>query len=354
MSRLKKLIDVHSHAIFDFRAEPTSEKWLSTPHDLPAWSMDGALEQMDKHEIDTAVISSPNAANDLVGQVGRDMSRRVNEAIAEMMVKHPTRFGGMATLPGRDIDGCLKEMEYALDVLKLDGVATSTSINDVHLGEDVYDPWFEEMNSRGVTLFIHPTILSSFPDTSLGLYPSVFEFMFDTTRMLANMVITGKKKRFSKMNMITTHAGGTMPFLVERFQTRVSTYGTGKGREKVPAEEVRQVLASFYYDLTSSTTNTQLLGLIELVPISQLLMGLDMPFSPDHSIGKAIERVGNYPGFTETDLDMIAHGNAARLYPQLAKKLGIEPSPSLQELNDPVVATPKWGDGEKSARTAHR
>ena len=41
MSRLKKLIDVHSHAIFDFRAEPTSEKWLSTPHDLPAWSMDG-------------------------------------------------------------------------------------------------------------------------------------------------------------------------------------------------------------------------------------------------------------------------------------------------------------------------
>jgi predicted TIM-barrel fold metal-dependent hydrolase len=265
MSRLKKLIDVHSHAIFDFRAEPTSEKWLSTPHDLPAWSMDGALEQMDKHEIATAVISSPNAANDIEGQAGRDMSRRVNEAIAELMVKHPTRFGGMATLPGRDIDGCLKEMEYALDVLKLDGVATSTSINDVYLGEDVYDPWFDEMGRRGVTLFIHPTILSSFPSTSLGLFPSVFEFMFDTTRMLANMVITGKKKRFSNMNMITTHAGGTMPFLVERFQSRVTAYGSGKGREKVPAEEVRQVLASFYYDLTSSSSNTQLLGLTELV-----------------------------------------------------------------------------------------
>ncbi|CAE6843276.1 hypothetical protein R69746_07020 [Paraburkholderia aspalathi] len=338
MSRLKKLIDVQSHAIFDFRAEPTSEKWLSTPHDLPAWSMDGALEQMDKHEIAAAVISSPNAANDLAGQAGRDMSRRVNEAIAEMMVKHPTRFGGMATLPGSDIDGCLKEMEYALDVLKLDGVATSTSINDVYLGEDMYDPWFEEMNRRGVTLFIHPTILSSFPDTSLGLYPSVFEFMFDTTRMLANMVITGKKKRFSRMNMITTHAGGVMPFLVERFQARVTTYGTGKGREKIPEEEVRQVLASFYYDLTSSTSNTQLFGLMELVPISQLLMGLDMPFAPDRSIGKAIDRVSNYSRFTDADLDMIAHGNAARLYPQLAKKLGIEPSPSLQGLKGEQVS----------------
>jgi predicted TIM-barrel fold metal-dependent hydrolase len=354
MSRLKTLIDVQSHAIFDFRAEPTSEKWLSTPHDLPAWSIDGALERMDKHGIAVAVISSPNAANELVGQAGRDMSRRVNEAIAEMMVKHPTRFGGMATLPGRDIDGCLQEMEYALDVLKLDGVATSTSIDDVYLGEDVYDPWFEEMDRRGVTLFIHPTILSSFPNTSLGLYPSVFEFMFDTTRMLANMVITGKKKRFSKMNMITTHAGGTMPFLVERFQARVTTYGTGKGREKIPAEEVRRVLASFFYDLTSSTTNTQLFGLMELVPISQLLMGLDMPFAPDHSIGKAIERVSNYQGFTDADLDMIAHGNAARLYPQLAKKLGIEPSLSLQGLKGSVVAAAKGGDGEKSALTDHR
>jgi hypothetical protein len=145
-----------------------------------------------------------------------------------------------------------------------------------------------------------------------------------------------------------------MPFLVERFQARVTTYGTGKGREKIPAEEVRRVLASFYYDLTSSTTNTQLFGLMELVPISQLLMGLDMPFAPDHSIGKAIERVSNYQGFTDADLDMIAHGNAARLYPQLARKLGIEPSPSLQGLKGSVVAAAKGGDGEKSALTDHR
>src|SRR5277367_3734584 len=161
MSRLKKLIDVHSHAIFDFLARPSAAKWQSTPHDLPSWSVSSTLEEMDEFEISTAVISSPNAANDILGQEGRDMARRVNEALAEMMVKHPTRFGGMATLPGRDIDGCLKEMEYALDVLKLDGVATSTSINDVYMGEDVYDPWFEEMNRRGVTLFIHPTIHST-------------------------------------------------------------------------------------------------------------------------------------------------------------------------------------------------
>jgi predicted TIM-barrel fold metal-dependent hydrolase len=320
--RLKKLIDVHSHAIFDFLTKPSTGKWQAAP-ELPGWSMDGALELMDKFEIITAVISSPNAANDIVGQAGRDMARRVNEALAEMMARHPTRFGGLATLPARDIDGCLKEMEYALDVLKLDGVSTSTNINDVYLGEDHYDPWFEEMNRRGVTLFIHPTIHSSFPNTSLGLHPGMFEFVFDTTRMLANMVVTGKKKRFSKMNMIASHAGGTMPFLVKRFQIAESAFGAGKGRETIPAEGVKEVLASFYYDVTLATTNTQLLGLLELVPTSQILMGADIPFVPHYTIGEAIEAIGNYPGFAEADLDMIAHGNAARLYPELAKKLGL-------------------------------
>ena len=335
MSRLKKLIDIHSHAIFDFLAKPTAAKWQTTSGGLPDWSVDGALELMNKFEISTAVISLPNAANDIVGHAGRDMARRVNETLAEMMAKYPTRFGGMATLPARDIDGCLKEMEYALDVLKLDGVCTSTSINDVYLGEDPYDPWFEEMNRRGVTLFIHPTIHSSFPNTSLGLFPSVFEFMFDTTRMLANMVITGKKKRFSNMNMIATHAGGTMPFLVKRFQMLETFYGAGKGRETIPAEEVKEVLASFYYDLTAATTNTQLLGLLELIPTSQMLMGGDIPHMPDYTIGEAIETIGNYPGFTEADLDMIAHGNAARLYPALAKKLGFSPTLSLEGADDP-------------------
>ncbi len=316
MQRLNKLIDVHSHAILDFgSAAPLAQQ--------PDWSVDGALALMDKFEISTAIISVPHAANETEGQEARDIARRVNELIADLTVKHPKRFGGMATVPGRDIDGTLREMEYALDTLKLDGVSTSTSINDVYLGEAQYDPWFEEMNRRGITLFIHPTILKSFPEMGLGLNASVFEFMFSTTRMLANMVITGAKKRFSKMNMITTHAGGTMPFLVQRFQMLEVAFGPGRGRETIPAEEIKEILATFYYDLTAATTNTQLLGLLELVPVSQLLMGVDIPFMPEYTIGNAIEAVSNYSGFSAADLDAIAHGNAARLYPSLAERLGL-------------------------------
>jgi hypothetical protein len=92
-----------------------------------------------------------------------------------------------------------------------DGVSTSTSINDVYLGEPQFDPWFEELNRRGATLFVHPTFTKAAQTLLNGLNPSVLEFMFDTTRMIANMVATGAKKRFSNIKIISTHGGGTIP-----------------------------------------------------------------------------------------------------------------------------------------------
>ncbi len=314
MRKLSTLIDVHSHAILPIGYQAPMAK-------QPEWSEDVALGLMDKFGISTSVLSVPHAANVAEGREACEIARRVNETLAGIVQRHPKRFGAMACLPGRDPDGALAELEYAMDVLKMDGVSTSTNINDVYMGEAFYDPWFAEMHRRGTTLFIHPTLLSSFPSYSLGLNPSAFEFMFDTTRMLANMVITGAKLRFSNINMIATHAGGVMPFLVQRFQLTETLFGPGRGRETIAYDEVKAILASFYYDLTAATTNVQLTGLLDLVPVSQLLMGVDIPFMPNFTIPEAIETIANDRRFSDSDFNLIAHGNAARLYPNLAVRL---------------------------------
>ncbi len=307
------LIDIHSHAILPFGG--------SVPMvNLPSWSVEGALALMDENGIATSVLSVPHAAQHGSAEEAGAIARRINETIAAIVAQHPTRFGGLATIPGHCADATLKEIEYALDTLELDGVSTSTNINDVYLGEPAFDPWFEELNRRGATLFIHPWTLSTARQMDLGLNFSVFEFMFDTTRMLANMVISGAKKRFSRVNMISTHAGGTMPFLVERFQHLEVHFGAGP-RAAVSAGEVRAVLGSFYYDLTAATTPVQLQGLLDLVPTSQLLMGVDIPFMPPFTIGAAIDAVQRYSGFGPKDLQKIARGNAVRLFPQLAETM---------------------------------
>ena len=137
-------------------------------------------------------------------------------------------------------------------------------------------------------------------------------------------VASGKlQQRFSQIKIISVHGGGTIPFLVNRIQTLEHTFGVGPGRLELFSEEVREGIASFYYDLTAATSEAQLGAILKLVPVSQLLMGLDNPFMPKSTFALATADVGRYPAFSETDLRSISHANAFRLYPELAKRIGL-------------------------------
>jgi predicted TIM-barrel fold metal-dependent hydrolase len=203
----------------------------------------------------------------------------------------------------------------------LDGVSTSTSINDVYLGEPQFDPYFEELNRRGATLFVHPTFTKTSLALLIGLNPSVLEFMFDTTRMIANMVATGTKKRFSNIKIISTHGGGTIPYLVNRIQMLEHAFGVAPGRLELSPEEVREGIASFYYDLTATTSEAQLGAILKLVPASQLVMGLDFPLMPKSTFAPAIADIGRYPAFNKGDLQSLSYGNAGRLFSALKARI---------------------------------
>src|SRR6266853_3879789 len=276
---------------------------------------------MEEYGISACVLSSPAAANDATGQEARDIARRTNEVLADIVSRHPRRFGAVATLPGLDPDGALGEIGYALDTLTMDGVTTTTNINDVYLGEAQFDLWLEELNRRSATFFVHPTITKAGETLLNGLNASVIEFMFDTTRMITNMVATGAKKRFSRIKIISAHGGGTIPFLVNRIQTLEHTFVVGPGRLELSSEEVREGISSFYYDRTAATSEAHLCAILKLVPVSQLVMGLDNPFMPKSTFAPAIADIGRYPEFSEADLRSISYANALRLYPELAKRI---------------------------------
>ena len=312
--RLPPIIDVHAHAIL-----PGIISNLVSPQ--PAWSVADALALMDAHGIQASVLTLTDAASTFTGPNAADLARRTNEQLAEIVRQHPTRFAALASLPGRDMDGALSEMAYALDTLRLDGVGTFTSHADVYLGDDSYAPWFEEMNRRGVTLFCHPTGARASTAVDLGLHPSGLEYMFDTTRMLTNLVFSGAKARYSEIKIITTHGGGTLPYLATRLQLLSQVFGTGPGHAPLTQQQVRDGFASFFYDLTAATSAAQLFALTQLLPTTQLLLGFDFPYMPQRSIEPTQADVAAWDAFSDEDLKRIAHDNAAGLFPQLAARL---------------------------------
>ncbi len=318
---LPPIIDVHSHILLDLGDGTDAE--TGVPLDkLPSWSVERALALMDENGIAAALLSIPDAANRFEGARAREVARMINERLAEIVAGHPTRFGALAAVPGRDPDAALDEMAYALDTLGMDGVATSTSIGGTYLGDARFDPWFAEMDRRRITLFAHPVLADASHAVDLGLHPSLLEFMFDTTRMIANMVFGGAKARFPGISLIATHAGGTLPYLVERLQTLEMLFGAGAGRPTLGAEEVKAGFASFHYDLTAGTSSAQLHALAQLVPTSRLLMGFDNPFMPPASFATARREVEAWAAYGEDDLRAVASGTAARLFPCLAGRVG--------------------------------
>src|SRR5580693_7126103 len=127
MAGLAKIIDLHSYPIL-----PCGQGAPMGPgQKQPDWSVESAISYMDEHDISACVLSDPDSANHVTGQEARDVARRINETLADIVSRHPSRFGAPATLPCQAADGAVAEIVYALDTLKMDGVCISTSINVV-------------------------------------------------------------------------------------------------------------------------------------------------------------------------------------------------------------------------------
>ena len=212
-------IDVHHHFIPPFHVEAMMVGGRRAGATPPKWSPSLSLEDMDKSGIATAVLSIAQPGiwyGDNVEEA-RALARRLNEYGATLVKDHPGRFGLFACIAPPDVAGSLKEIEYALDVLKADGIGLLTSYQDKHLGDPSFAPVYEELNRRKAVVYVHPTT----PDCCRGLVPGIppgsIEYATDSTRTIAHIVFSGTATRFPDIRWIFSHSGGTLPFLTGRF-----------------------------------------------------------------------------------------------------------------------------------------
>lgn len=320
------IIDVHSHtalapwvSAMQQAGMMDANRRMPNGFVYPTWSAEASIAVMDKHHIATSVLSLPTAVS-FAGQGAPALARAINEGHAEIKARYPGRFGAYAVLPSGDLDAAMTEMAYALDVLKLDGVATNTNIEGVYLGDARFDPWFAEMDQRGVALFVHPERPKQWAD--IGIHVSILEFMAESTRMITNMVLSGAKKRFANIKMISPHGGGTIPYLAQRISWLETQFGPGSERETLTSEEVIEGLASFYFDLTAATSAAQLDAMLHLVPHTQLMMGFDLPIMSEAWVDQAQDQLFGYSGLSSEQLQDICYGNAVRVFPNLGASLG--------------------------------
>jgi 6-methylsalicylate decarboxylase len=277
---------------------------------IPEWNIQNTLALMDRHAIATAITSISEPGIFFGDETfRRDMAGRCNEFSAQLIHEYPQRFGAFAMLPLPDIDAALRELEYALDTLKLDGVVLLSSVDGRYPGDALFDELFTELNRRKAVVFLHPTVPAINSELKLDLPPFLIEFVFDTTRAVTNLIYSGTLERCPDIRFIVAHAGGTVPYLAYRISIgQVMLPGVPQG--------VMTYLKQFYYDTALSANPNTLRSLQELVDASHILFASDYPFAPEVATFFAVQEIQNFDGFDEQARRAIERESALALFPR--------------------------------------
>ncbi len=312
-------IDVHSHFLPPVYADALAKAGLKTldgGFPVPAWSVEAALEMMDRQQIQTAMVSLSSPSTHFLAPALRPgLVREINAAGAGLMAAHPGRFGFFATLPMPDVEASLAEMRHAFDRLGVDGVILETNVDGAYLGAPDFAPIFAELNRRKATLFLHPTSPACFDALALGRPAPLLEFPLDTTRTLVDLLYSRTLQTNPDIKVIVPHGGAALPALV----ARIAAFANLPIIDPRPASEaeVFETLARLYYDVALSAHPVPLAGLLRLAPITQVLFGSDWPFTPEMGVARNIHQLGE-SGLSDADLRAIARENAERVFPRLA------------------------------------
>jgi aminocarboxymuconate-semialdehyde decarboxylase len=322
------VIDVHTHmftpkwlellksegGIYNIKTRADGQQEIfrgNTPVVIPQrghFDYDLRIKHMDAAGIDISVVSltCPN-----VYWGNEDVSCRAavesNDTMAEAQRSYPDRIRWFTSLPWEYPARAVEELRRSCDNGAV-GVMVLANIAGRSLTDPLFEPIWAEIDKRALPVLVHPTDppgVDMMDMTKFDLSWSV-GFMFDTTLAITRMIFEGFFDRHPNLKIIASHGGGTLPYLVGRFE---------KGNE-VEIPKLRQMqrkptdyLRHIYYD--SITYNLGALQyLIATVGADHVMFGTDWP----HQVHDTKGAFANTAQLPPDQCAAIRSANAKRIF----------------------------------------
>lgn len=308
------VIDVHSHIITPelLSALEGEGRLLDEGFPLPRYDAEAHLRWMDEAGVATSVltVAAPHPASAAA-------VRATNEAAAELRRQHPGRFLFCAALPLPDVDAAIKEVAYALDTLKADGIKLATNVAGQYLGAPELDTLFAVLNARKAIVILHPHRPEPVNPQVMQQTPlAMQEYLSETTRAVSNMISRNVLARYHDVKVVVPHCGAYLPLSVPRMKSLVPVMQAHKMVGEIDWEAN---LASLYYDLAGAHSPEVIRLLLTITTPSHLLYGSDYPYAVPQVLTQSLARMRRYLT-DEPDLrplkEMILHENAKKLFNQ--------------------------------------
>ncbi len=306
------VIDVHTHmfttrwlellkekgAPYNIQTRPDGQQEVfrgPTPVVIPQkghfdWEL--RIRAMNEAGIDISIVSltCPNVY--WGGEaVSVQAAREANDNVAEAQSRHPDRLRWFASLPWEYPQRAVEELHRACDQGAV-GVMVLANVAGRSLTDPAFAPVWAEIDRRALPVLVHPTDPPGADLMDMGQFDLSWSvgFMFDTTLAITRMIFNGFFDKYPNLKVIASHGGGTLPYLVGRFEKgdEVEIPSRRKMKRK-PTDYLRHI----YYD--SITYNLGALQyLISVVGEDHVMFGTDWPHQV-HDVKGAFANTARLP-----------------------------------------------------------
>jgi aminocarboxymuconate-semialdehyde decarboxylase len=176
------------------------------------------------------------------------------------------------------------------------------------LTDPMFAPVWAEIDRRALPVLVHPTDppgVDLMDMTKFDLSWSV-GFMLDTTLAITRMIFEGFFDQYPNMKVIASHGGGTLPYLVGRFEKGDEVeLASRRQMKRKPTDYLRHI----YYDSITYDVRS-LKYLIEIVGPEHVMFGTDWP----HWVHDTKGAFANTAQLPDGQMKAVRSANAMRVF----------------------------------------
>ncbi len=269
------------------------------------------LAEMDRLGIDMHLLSltSPGVQLFETGTAVA-LAQLANDRLAELVAANPSRFGGLASFAPQDPAGAAKEMERAINTLKLNGFIVNSHTNNEYLDEPKFWPILEAAEALGRPIYLHPRCPSdgmAAPFRDYRMRAAIWGFQAETGTHAMRLMLSGVFDRFPKLQIVLGHMGENVPFHLWRsdnwYKKRARVYPS----KLAPSEVMKR---NFHITTSGVEHGPALRYTIDVLGADRIMWAIDYPYE---EMAPAVAFM-NEVDIPEAQRAAIYHRNTERLF----------------------------------------
>lgn len=270
------------------------------------WDPGVRLHECDATEVDVQVLSTVPVMFSYWAKPddALDLSKFLNDHIAQTAATNPKRFVALGTVPMQDTDMAVRELTRCVRELGMPGIQIGSHVNGDNLDSPQLFPIFEAAQDLGAAIFVHPWDMLAKERMQKYWLSWLVGMPAETCLAITSMIFGGVFEKLPQLRVAFAHGGGSFPSTIGRIQ-----HGFDVRPDLCAVDNnvsPRDYLGKFWLDSLVHDA-AALRYMIEFIGPERIALGSDYPFPlGEHHPGQLIESMDLDVGTR----DLLLHGAA--------------------------------------------